>query len=127
MRLLHFARNEEEQQNLHKMTVISKKDHKSDDNQHRVARKHSGLQQPDGIAEKLHQLGGEVQQAVDDPLIPPHGYFRNETGKPAGAVHAEPVDYLSVEAAEQSAEILGAIDDRGVVNFVDVIFMDEQL
>src|SRR5216683_4570237 len=159
MRLLHLARNEQQQQgaderreqdhaqdvickirvhsyclsahgaqqNLHMMTVISQKDHKSNHNQHRVAGKHSGLQQPDGITEKLHQLGAEIQQPVDDPLIPPHGHIRNETGEPAGAVHAEPVNHFGVEAAEQSAEVFGAIHDGCVVNFVHVILVEEQL
>ena len=60
------------QQNLHMVTVIRQKNYQSYQNQHRVAGKDSGLQQAHRITEKLHQLRAEIQQPIDDPLVPPH-------------------------------------------------------
>src|SRR5690348_2628793 len=107
--------------------VIRQKNCQSHKNQQRITGKRARLQEADGKAEKLRQLGAEVQQAVDDPLVPPHGKRRAKARKPAGAVHADAVDDLGVELAERRAEVLGAIHEQGVVNFVDVVFVEEDL
>src|SRR5579859_190441 len=106
--------------------VIRQKNCQPHKNQQRVTGKRARLQEADRKAEKLRQLGAEVQQSVDDPLVPPHGKRRAKAREPASAVHADAVDDFGVELAERRAEVLGAVHKEGVVDFVDVVFVEEE-
>src|SRR5437879_248955 len=81
--------------------VIRQKNRQSHKDQQRVTGKRARLQEADGEAEKLRQLGAEVKQPVDDPLVPPHGKSRAEAHEPAGAVHADAkvIDGVGVDGA----------------------------
>src|SRR5262252_1127179 len=105
--------------------VIRQKNCQTHKNQQRVTGKCARLQKADGEAEELRQLGAEVQQAVNDPLVPPHGKLRRKAREPASAVHADSVDDFGIELAEQRANIFRTVHEQGVVNFVNVIFVDQ--
>src|SRR5690242_7171502 len=105
--------------------VIRQKNCQPHKNQQRVTGKGARLQEADRKAEKLRQLGTEIQQAIDNPLVPPHGKGRAEAGEPAGSIHADAVDDLGVELAERCAEVLGAVHEEGIVNLVDVVLVEE--
>ncbi len=74
-----------------------------------------------GYAEHADESRGQIHQAIDDPLIPPHGNAGNHASEEADAVDARAIDDAAIEGAEREAEILGAIDEERVVNFVDII------
>src|SRR5690348_11276508 len=108
------------------LSVIRKKNRQPQQNEQRVTGKCARLEEADGEAEELRQLGAEVEQPVDDPLVPPHGKRRAKAREPASAVYADAVDDYGVELAERGAEVLGAVHEEGVVNFVDVVFVHQQ-
>src|SRR5690242_9718252 len=107
--------------------VIRQKNCQPHKNQQRVTGKCARLQEADGKAEELRQLGAEVQQAVDNPLVPPHGERRAKTRKPAGAVHADAVNDFRVDLTEKHSQVFGTVYEESVVDFVDVVFVKEDL
>src|SRR5215470_12460390 len=115
------------QQCLEVLLVIRQKNHKPQQNPQRVSGKEAGLQIANERASDLRQSGAEIQQAVDDPFVPPHRQRRAKAREPAGAVYANAVDDFRVETAEERSEVLGAVDEERIVDFVDVILVKEEL
>src|SRR5215471_2547072 len=109
------------------LLVIHEKNRQPHENQQRITGKCARLQEADGEAEELRQLGAEVEQPVDDPLVPPHGKLRGEAREPAGAVHADAVDDFGVEATEKRSKILGAIHECGVIDLVHIVFVEQKV
>src|SRR5215469_11268243 len=122
---MHVSTGSPAQHYMEVLFVIRQKNCQTHENQERVTGKRARLQEADGKAEELRQLGAEVQQAVNDPLVPPHGKLRSEAREPAGAVHADTVDNFGVDLAEKHSEVLGAVHKESVVNLIHVIFVNE--
>src|SRR5208282_3822552 len=109
------------------MSVIEKQGNQPDQDHDRVTGKHPGLKHTDRMAEKTRELADEIHQAIDDPLIPPHGNAGKDAREPTGAVDTQAIDHLAVEEAERGAQILDAVDEQRVVDFVDVVLMNQKI
>src|SRR6201987_3549618 len=79
------------------------------------------------MAEELDELADKVDKSVDNPLVPPHGNPGKQTSQPGGAVDSEAVNDFGVEKSQSGAEILDAIDEDSIVDFVDVILVNQKI
>src|SRR6516162_3119463 len=114
-------------QNFHVMTVITEQNRQPNQDPHRIRREQARLEHADRVAEQLGKLADQVDQAVDDPLVPPHGNPGKDTSERGSAVDAETVNDFGVEKSERGAEVLDAVYEQCVVEFVDVILINEKL
>src|SRR5215469_10726995 len=114
-------------QNFHVMTVITEQNRQSDQDPHSIGREQTRLEHANRVAEQLGKLANQVDQAVDDPLVPPHGNPGQDARERGSAVDAETVNDFGVEKSERGAEVLDTIDEKGVVEIVDVILINEKL
>src|SRR5271169_586955 len=108
------------------MAVVREHDAEPDQDEQRVAREHSRLKHADRMAERTGELADEIDKNIDNPLVPPHGNPGKGAGQPARAVDTEAVDHFCVEQAEGGAQILYAIDEESVVEFIDVILVNQK-
>ena len=53
-------------------------------------------------------VGAEIQQPINDPLVPPHRQRRAKAREPAGAVHADAINDFGIKLAEQRVNKLDA-------------------
>src|SRR5580704_10631228 len=112
---------------LHVVAVVAEQNCQSDDYENGVGGENAGLEHPHGHAEKFGEPAEQVDQGVHHPFVPPHGKPGKDSREPSGAVDAKTVDDFRVEEAERGAEVLDAIHEESVVDFVDVVFVDEEI
>src|SRR6267142_5443353 len=84
----------------------------------------SGLDEAQRPAHCLDKAADELYDAVHDPAIPPAGTQRTFDGCPGGTVHGA-IDHLCVEFPQSHPGILRTVDEKGVVQFVDVVLVQK--
>src|SRR3974377_2146963 len=93
-------------ENFHVLTVIAEQNRQPDQDPHGIGRKQAGLEHSNGMAKQLGELADKIDQAIDDPLVPPHGNPRKDASDRGRAVDAEAVNDFGVEKSESGAEVL---------------------
>src|SRR6516164_4946840 len=114
-------------QDFHVTTVIAEQNRQPDQDPHGIGRKQASLKHSYRMTEQLSEFADKVDQAIDDPLVPPHENLGKDAGQRGRAVDAEAVDDSGVEKSERGAEVLDAIDENRVVEFIDVILVIQKL
>ena len=82
------------------------------------------LHDPRRPAQDLHNEGQDIHQAVDDPGIPEAREFRGHAGEPAHAVDAT-IHHAQVKCGQRAAQVFDAVYEKGVIDFVDVILVEQ--
>src|SRR6516162_6359097 len=114
-------------QDFHVTTVIAEQNRQPDQDPHGIGRKQASLEHSNRMTEQLSEFADKVDQAIDDPLVPPHGNPGKDAGQRGRAVDAQAVDDSGVEKSERGAEVLDAIDENRVVEFIDVVLVVQKL
>src|SRR5262249_39361674 len=104
---------------------VTNEDQHAQDHDQRVVLNVSGLDETYGPAHGLYETAKESDQPVDDPSIPPTGTNSALHCPPCRAVYRT-IHYLRIEFPQTRSGAFGAIDEQGIVEFIDVPLVQQK-
>jgi len=72
--------------NLHVMAVVREQDDQPDQHENGITRKDACLEHADRVAERTREPACKVDEAIDNPLVPPHRNSGKDAREPSGTV-----------------------------------------